>query len=94
MIDDEDQIEGLDVLRKEAFQDGNKASDIDQEHYKEEWWNELATATFPRQDVSLLLLTCNCQILTHFPVRISSTFSAKAVGTAPVRSGADPTGPR
>ena len=93
MIDEDAQIEGLDVLRQEAFQHGQKVTDIDQERYKEEWWNELATASFPCQDVSSLL-PCNCQILTHFSVHISQTFSAKAVGTAPVRSGAHPTGPR
>lgn len=55
VIDDEDQIEGLDVLRDEAFQNEDKAGDIDQAIYQEEWWNELSTATFPCSDVSHLL---------------------------------------
>ena len=54
-VNQEDQNEALDVLQGMAFKDGMKATNIDQEKWKEEWWNELEAASFPCQDVSSLI---------------------------------------
>lgn len=46
---------GLDSLRAIAFGDGDSQVSIDQGEWKEEWWNELQSAKFPKTDVRGLL---------------------------------------
>lgn len=48
----EDQMNGLDAIHTVAFYNGAVPSSIDQGEWKEQWWNELPTASFPQSDVS------------------------------------------
>jgi hypothetical protein len=52
MFNENDQIGVLDVLKGMAFKDSMKVTNINRERWKEEWWNELGTASFPCQDIS------------------------------------------
>jgi hypothetical protein len=53
-IDKEHQIDALDNIKAIAFGDGISGSSIDQEPWKDQWWHELQTASFPRKTVSQL----------------------------------------
>ena len=50
-----DQFNGLDRLHAIALPVGD-GTIIDQEGWKEEWWNELCTASFPHKDASCFLI--------------------------------------
>jgi hypothetical protein len=62
-IDKEHQIDALDDIKAIAFGDGIIGSSIDQEPWKDQWWHELQTASFPRKTVSQLQIY-NCPTLS------------------------------
>jgi hypothetical protein len=72
MKDDGDQMKSLDELYTFAVKNGGFPSVLDQKDWKEEWWNNLARASFPCADVIFILLHIGWP-LTKIIVSIPST---------------------
>jgi hypothetical protein len=48
----DERLNNLDALHSMAFYDGTGPSSIDQGEWQNDWWNELAKASFPHDNVN------------------------------------------
>jgi hypothetical protein len=92
IVNPEAKMNGLDELKAMALADGSGGNTIDQGGWKDEWWNELEAAIFPRWDVSYFPIL-NCQTTELVPVLSPQILASEAVGTASVCSALDSTSP-